>query len=109
MAPHTSAHNDLIKVLVKAKPSLRKTILKKADKDLVHFICEICDNTLLGNVPLTPAQNIKLQKHKRIIRQLAQRGQGWQNKRVVLVQHGGAFLPILLSILSSVLPAVLGT
>jgi hypothetical protein len=106
----THLHQDLLKVLVKAKPSLRKAILSEADKALVYTICEICDNTLFGNVPLTPAQKTKIKKHKHIIRKLAQRGEGWQKKKKVLVQHGGAaFIPILLSVLSSVLPAIFGS
>lgn len=87
---------------------MRKAILKEADKNLVHSICEICDNTLVGNIPLTPAQKTKIQKFKTVLRKLAHRGEGWQKKRKFLVQHGGgAFIPILLSVLSSVLPAIL--
>lgn len=108
MAPRSSTHlhKDLLKILVKATPPLRKAILKQADKKLVNSICEICDNTLLGNIPLTTSQKGKVKKHKHIIRKLAQRGQGWKKKRESLTQHGGAFLPILLSVLSSVLPAI---
>lgn len=110
MAPQSRSqlHKDLLKVLVKTTPSMRKAILKEADKNLVNSICEICDNTLIGNIPLTQTQKTKVRKHKHIIRKLAQRGQGWKTKREVLHQHGGAFLPILLSILGSVLPAILG-
>lgn len=109
MAPHKSQqHRDLLKILSKAKPSLRKAILREADKPLVYSICEICDNLLSGNVPITPAQKIKLRRHKKVIRDIAKKGEGWQKKRKLLNQHGGAFLPILLSVLSSVLPAILG-
>ena len=93
---------------MKAKPSMRKAILEKADRNLVHSLCEICDNTLVGNIPLTLAQKTKLRKFKTILRKLAHRGEGWQKKKDVLIQHGGgAFIPILLSILSSVLPTLL--
>ena len=109
MAPHKiHQHKDVFRVLVKAKPSLRKAILKETDKKLVHAFCEICDNTLIGNIPLTPSQKTKLGKFKTILRKLARRGEGWKQKKKVLVQHGGgAFIPILISILSSVLPAIL--
>lgn len=109
MAPqNTNTNKNILKVLVNAKPALRKAILNVADKNLVHSICEICDNTLLGNIPLSGVQKSQIQKHKKVLRNLATRRQSWKKKKEILVQRGGAFLPILLSILSSVLPAVLG-
>jgi hypothetical protein len=108
MAPRVNTHvKDLLRVLHKAKPSLRKAILREADRALVHQICEICDNTLAGHVPLSPSQKQKLKKHKQILRNLAHRTPSWKSKKNLL-QKGGAFLPLLLTILSSVLPSVLG-
>lgn len=94
-------HKDLLKVLAKAKPSLRKAILREAEKALVYSICEICDNTLNGNVPLKDSEKQKLRKHKKILRQLASKGGSWK-KRKVQVQRGGAFVPVLLSLLAPI-------
>jgi hypothetical protein len=103
MAPKAHIHKDLLSVIQKAKPSLRKAILKEADKALVYSICEICDNTLIGNLKLSDKQKNKIKRHKNTIRKLAQRGGSWQKKKKHLVQTGGAFLPILLSFLAPIL------
>jgi len=73
-------HKDLLRVLQRARPSVRKAILKEADKALVYSICELCDNTLSGNVPLTPTQKQKLKKHKTVLKKLAKRGESWVKK-----------------------------
>lgn len=106
-AKSTKTNRDILRVLQKAKPPLRKAILREADKGVVYSICEICDNTLAGNVPLNSQQKSQLKKYQSILRQLSQNGGHWKTKKKTLVQHGGAFLPILLSVLSSVLPALL--
>lgn len=94
---------DILRVLKKAKPALRKSILERADKGIIYSICELCDNTLAGNVPLTEKHKRKIKKYKNILRELVKRGDNWKQKKQTLVQHGGAFLPILISLLSSVL------
>jgi hypothetical protein len=101
-------NRDLLKVLHRAKPNLRRAILKEADRSLVYQICELCDNTLRGNVNLTKKQKQELAKHKHVLRKLSQPRGAWQTKKRALLQKGGAFLPILLSVLGSVLPAILG-
>lgn len=93
-------HKDLLRVLKNASPSLRKAILREADKALVYSICEICDNTLCGRVPLTTSQKQKLKKHKTILKRLAKRGESWIKKKKALTQKGGAFLPLLLGALA---------
>jgi len=102
MANSTPLHKDLLKVLAKAKPSLRRAILREADKALVFSICEICDNTLNGNVPLKDSEKKQLRKHKKIIRLLAERRGSWKKKKHQ-VQKGGAFIPLLLSLLAPTL------
>lgn len=96
-------HKDLLRVLHRAPPSLRKAILREADKPLIYSICELCDNTLCGNVPLTPTQKQKLKKHKTILKSLAKRGESWLTKKKALTQKGGSFLPLLLSVLAPTL------
>lgn len=104
MAPRVKTHSAVLQVLQSAKPNLRKAILEAADKPIIFAICEIVDNLLLGNIPLTLAQKKRLRSYRRILRQLAQKGEGWQTKKKHLVQHGGAFLPFLLSAVASLLP-----
>ena len=104
MAPSVKTHRAVLQVLQSAKPNLRKAILRESDKALVYAICEICDNLLLGNIPLTSAQKTKLKRYRNDLRRLAQKGEGWKTKKEHLVQKGGAFLPLLLSAVASVLP-----
>ena len=56
MAPRVQTHHAVLQVLQSAKPNLRKAILAAADKSIIFAICEICDNLLLGNIPLTLEQ-----------------------------------------------------
>jgi len=107
MAPAVKTHKAVLQVLQSAKPKLRKAILENSDRALVFAICEICDNLLRGNIPLSESHKTKLKRHRDKIRRLAQKGEGWQVKKKALVQTGGAFLPALLSIISTVLPALL--
>lgn len=106
MAPreHTQTHKALLLALKSAKPKLCKAILQHSEKSLVYSVCEICDNLLEGNIPLTTAQKTQLKKYRAHFRRLAQRGEGWQSKKKYLTQKGGSFLPLLLSAVSAVLP-----
>ncbi|KAK3925500.1 Putative uncharacterized transposon-derived protein, partial [Frankliniella fusca] len=104
MAPAAKTHKAVLQVLQSAKPKLRKAILENSDKALVFAICEICDNLLRGNIPLSDSNKAKLKRHRHKIRELAQRGEGWTKKKERL-QKGGAFLPLLLSTIASVLPS----
>ena len=96
-------HKSLLEVLSKAKPKLRKSIIHGADRNVICALCEISHNLLQGALPLSPSQIGKLSKHKRPLRRLAQRGEGWKKKRDFLEVNGGAFLPALVSALLSVL------
>ena len=48
-----------LRVLSKAPPKERKTILQYANNDLIKCLCECALNILKGTVPLTSAQKKK--------------------------------------------------
>ena len=98
---------DLLKVLAHAKPVTCKTIMKGADKDLVHCLCECTYNILKGNVPLTKAQKAKLTRYKQDLRAVAKKTTSQKRKREIL-QKGG-FLPALLAPLLAPVIAPLAT
>lgn len=105
MVKRVRQHADILRVLQKAKPTLRHSILKQLDKGPLCAICEISENTLSGAVPLSPIQRAKLSKHKAVLRDLAGRHKKLEDKRrALLSQRGGAILPLLLS---TILPLVL--
>jgi hypothetical protein len=97
-----------LQVLQSAKPPLRKAIISAADKEVIYALCEIIENLLLGNIPLSESQKNQLRKYRTQLRQVAQRGGGGVTaKRAALLKKGGSFIPLLLSLVSSVLPSLL--
>lgn len=95
---------EMLQALIKMNPKQRVNVLKDADSGLIIAICECALNTLKGNVPLTPAQKKKLSRFRRLLHALVERPAQWKNKRKILVQKGGAILPILLgAVVSSLL------
>jgi len=96
-------NGNILRVLQKASPKLRKAILKESDKSLIFSVCELCLNLLAGNVPLKPTQKANLKKYQTVLRSLAKRGESWKTKKRVLVQSGGNFLPLLISVIASAL------
>lgn len=95
----------LLEALIHATPKERKAFLKVCDVSRIHTICECAYNVLRGNVPLSDKRKKSLSNHKKFLRKIVKRNEGWAKKRKYLVQHGGGiFIPLLLS---TVLQAVL--
>lgn len=107
MSARVRKHADLLKVLAKAKPPTCKAIMKTADKDLIHCLCECAHNILNGNVRLSPAQKAKLSRYKQDLRSVSKKTTSQKRKQQVL-QKGG-FLPALLAPLLAPVIAPLAT
>lgn len=87
---------------------MRKAILKAADEGLIKSLCECAHNTLKGNVRLNSKQKSKLRRHKNVLRNIIKRGENWRKKQKLLVQRGGAIIPLLLApILSGIIGSLL--
>lgn len=95
MSARVRRHAETLAFLSKAKPVTCKAIIKGADKDLVHCLCECAHNLLQGSVPLTKAQKTKLARHKQGLRDIAKKSTSLKRKQQIL-QKGG-FLPALLA------------
>ena len=65
---------SILKIIFHAKPELRKSLLKNADKQLVTTLCECVLNILLGNVPINNSPKEKLVKHKTFLRHIVKTG-----------------------------------
>jgi preprotein translocase subunit Sss1 len=92
----------LLQVLSKAKPKLRKVILKNADEDLIIAICACILNFMNGNIKTDEKVKKSVKKYKHILRKVLKPTRIDQ-KQQVLVQKGG-FLPLLIpTILSGIL------
>ena len=95
----------LLKTLSNCKPCLRKNLLAKSSKDTIGAICEIIDNLLHNNIPLSQNLKERLRKHKGSLRKLIKKSQ-LSEKKKILIQHGGFLqyiIPAAISAISSIL------
>ena len=89
----SSESQDLLRVLGHCQPKIRNTILKNCENDLIHIICNCVYNVVKGNVPgLTQEKVNKLAHHRT---SLKTQKVPIKEKRKVLIQKGGGFLPFL--------------
>jgi len=93
-------------VLKDAKPQARRALLTSASDELIKAIVECAINTLNGNHKLTKDEKSKLSKYKNRLRALVNPKISFKSKRKLLVQKGGFIVPLLTSILSSVIGAI---
>ena len=97
----SSESQDLLRVLSHCQPKIRNAILKNCENDLIYIICDCVYNVVKRNVPgLTQEKVNKLAHHKTsLIIKLTQK-LPIKEKRKVLVQKGGGFLPFLLPLVA---------
>lgn len=86
----------LLQALLHATPEQRRAILRHANKDLIRCISECCLNILRGSVPLKKSQKSSLSIYKSVLRKLTEKNSSLPTKKKMIVQKGGAFLPLLL-------------
>lgn len=106
---NVQSQGDFLNVLIRLNPSLRKTILKQADKKLKRAIVEIVVNVMRGNVKMKKSQKQKLQKYKTILRRVYKRYYNDRNDKIKktkinnkdIVQVGGA-LPLLIPLIAGI-------
>lgn len=79
----------LLQTLVKAKPAVRKSILRTASKDLVSAISEIALNILKGKLPLKERQKNILKKWRKAIKKLSDKACPIHSKKRIVNQSGG--------------------
>ena len=97
------SHSYFLHVLKDAKPQARRALLTSASDELIKAIVECAINTLNGNHKLTKDEKSKLSKYKNRLRALVNPKISFKSK--LLVQKGGFIVPLL----TSILPSVLGT
>ena len=94
-------HLPLLKFLAKGKPKIRKAIIDESGPEVIHALCECAQNTINGNVKLSPAHFKKLKRYKKQLRLLADKKVGVKRKKRELQKGGfvgallGAVLPTL--------------
>lgn len=98
-------HFNFLRALSAASPKQKKLLLKNASASEISAICEVCLNLLAGNFPV----NIqKLRKYKTAIRKVACRSTSVKNKKRILVNQSGGFLPMILPAVISALAGLAG-
>ena len=100
-------YKDELRLLSRANPRMVKNIIKSADKDLLKSLCECCLNVLKGNIPLTIKQRKRLSKYKKQLRKLSMKKTS-KKQKVSLLQTGGFLGTLIPTVLSAILPALLG-
>ena len=77
----------------------RRDIIRMCDNDLISSMPECCHNLLKGNVPLTPAQKVKLRRHKHSLHKVATKKTSIKARKKNL-QRGGFLGALITPILS---------
>ena len=93
----------ILKTIATVSPKLRRKILENGNLQLIKAIVECIENVLKGNITLEENSFKKLKKHKASLRKVAKAGNKLSQKKKVIIQKGGAFLPALLLPVISVL------
>ena len=90
-----------LKLLHRAKPAYRKTLLQEAKPEVIKILSDCALNILKGKLLLTQQEKRKLQPHKKKLRRLANKRTSVKAKKKILQQ--GGFLPaFLIPILAAV-------
>ena len=96
----SSESQDLLGVVSHCKPKIRNAILKNCENDLIHIICDYVYNVVKGDVPgLTEEKVNELAPHKTSLIKLTKKVP-IKEKRKILVQKGGGFVPFLLPLVA---------
>ena len=107
MTTRLKKHAELLNLLAKAKPKLRKAIIGAADHDLIMCLCECAQNLLNGNVPMCSRHLKRLQRYRSDVRQLVKKRTAQRKKKKIL-QKGGFLSALLAPIAVEVLSKLVG-
>lgn len=108
MSTHMRKNINMLRVLYKAKPKLRKVILKHVEPSCIQAICDVVLNVLKSVVKLSPTQKRKIAKHKHHLRLLVSKATSLDKRRRVLVQKGDGFLTLVLGSVLKELGSLIG-
>lgn len=91
--------------LVKAPNNKRMTILQSFPSFVIDDLLEVIVNIVRGNVNITKAKKLVLQKHKRSLLSLVNSKNRRLMRKIMYKQNGGflgALIPIVLSAISAI-------
>jgi hypothetical protein len=105
--PYNQRDKALLLALTKCKKNQCKRILSQLENSNTKLICDICSNVVRGNVSVPEDTLKKLKKHKQTLLKLSNRKIGLPIKRKLINQRGGAFLPLLLPLISGLVGSLI--
>ena len=97
MSRHVKKNCDVLKVLAKCKPYMRRAIIKAADKYLLKAITECLLNICKNTIKISRNTYKKLAQYSRNIEVVADKSKPLTQRRRVILQKGDGFLPFLLA------------
>ncbi len=77
----------------------RKTLLNGASRDQINCLSEAALNVVNRNVPISPTTKHVLCNHKKVLCKIVNKKLSIGQRKKVLIQKGGAILPLILSTL----------
>jgi hypothetical protein len=89
------------------KPQARRALLASASDELIKVVVECAINTLNGNNKLSKEEKSKPSKYKSRLGALVNPKINFKSKRKHLIQRGGFIDPLITSILSGVIGALM--
>ena len=98
-------HHKALKTLAHIGPKKALVIVNNSPNKFLHVIRTLAKCTLDGTIPLEKHHVKKLQRHKQIIRDVANSRSAQQTKQVVK-QKGGSFFKTVLSTLLPLIPMI---
>jgi len=99
----------ILKRINRLAENTNRQYVKKSSKDFLDCLSQCAKNVLLGNVPLSSRQNVKLRHSKNDLRLLSAKKTSLRKKRQI-VQKGGflaALLPPVLCLLGGALTGIM--
>lgn len=102
-------HKPLLQVLATSNPTVRDAILSTANNPFIQTLSECSLNVLNGNQKISERCKKELKRYKSELRDLAARSSevSFLEKRDILQQEGGSFLPTLIqTVLSGLLDLI---
>ena len=106
---------ELLKILSKTSPKMRKVVLATFPAEVVQLLSECALNILKGTVVLKKSQKEKLRRHRSKLHKLADKKVS-KNEKKAVIQNGG-FLSALLGpiieatlepLVKTVIPSIFG-
>ena len=97
-----------LRFLNNAKPKQANFVIDDANKDLLLCICEIVNNILEGNIKLKPKERNKLRKYKKTLHQLIDKRIKLKDKRKLIKNQKGGFLPAVIAPILGIAASLLG-